>query len=253
MTSLRAPAPSAWCRLGFDSDLFGFEVGRIEAPELSDAELDRVVAEMQAAGVQLAYWLVDPARVSEASRWSALGGRVVAHRRAYVRHLPTSPPQPRGVAIVRFAAELPDEALLGLALQSGESSRFAVDPCVGRGNFEALYGAWVTNCTRDPHSDGVFVIRGDGGLCRAMVTVDRVASRGRIGLIAVDPASRRQGWGRALVEHSWRHALDAGLDEVEVVTQRANHGACRLYEACGYRLEREQAWVHFCWREMAGL
>ena len=54
--------------------------------------------------------------------------------------------------------------------------------------------------------------------------------------IAVDPPFRRQGVGRRLMEQAIRWARERGLPGVMLETQSINAGACRLYEACGFRL-----------------
>lgn len=54
--------------------------------------------------------------------------------------------------------------------------------------------------------------------------------------IAVNPPFRRLGVGRRLMEQAIRWARERSLPGVTLETQSINAGACRLYEACGFRL-----------------
>jgi ribosomal protein S18 acetylase RimI-like enzyme len=56
--------------------------------------------------------------------------------------------------------------------------------------------------------------------------------------VAVNPAHRRMGIGRSLLERAIEWARARGLPGVMLETQDTNAGACRLYAACGFRLRR---------------
>ncbi len=241
-----------WRSLDFDSERLGRRVGRIEDPQLHGAELQACLASARAAGVELLYWLCDLDALPAEAELAEHSGRVVDHRRVYLRETSGELPS-RGTSaptIQRYAGERTGASLRALALAAGESSRFAVDPRIGRAGFEALYGAWIDNCVAGTRADAVYVIPGEpqapqqlGG----MITLDRSQRRSNIGLIAVEAHARGRGWGKALVRRALEHAREAGLARAQVVTQRRNTAACALYESCGYTLEGEQAWVHFAW------
>ncbi|MET0282946.1 MAG: GNAT family N-acetyltransferase [Polyangiales bacterium] len=52
--------------------------------------------------------------------------------------------------------------------------------------------------------------------------------------IAVDPAARRRGVGRALMHATERHARELGLRSVQLDVRAFNSEAIRFYEALGY-------------------
>ncbi len=59
----------------------------------------------------------------------------------------------------------------------------------------------------------------------------------------VAPDGRRLGLGRALLERARRHAEESGAVYLELVTERSNTGAQRLYEALGWT--RDEAHYHY--------
>lgn len=54
-----------------------------------------------------------------------------------------------------------------------------------------------------------------------------------------DPAMRRQGVGRRLVEIVWRAAADAGAVRLSLQTERDNTAALALYRQCGFSADAE--------------
>lgn len=52
------------------------------------------------------------------------------------------------VSIVPYTAAAPDSELLSLALNSGEFSRFKLDPLFSAELFEKLYTRWITRSVR---------------------------------------------------------------------------------------------------------
>ncbi|MCG6533248.1 MAG: GNAT family N-acetyltransferase, partial [Syntrophales bacterium LBB04] len=68
---------------------------------------------------------------------------------------------------------------------------------------------------------------------------------GDIGLFAVDAAMRRKNLGVSLVHTAQEWAHRRGLKSAQVVTQEKNVAACRLYEKCGYRIDKVEFFYHF--------
>jgi streptothricin acetyltransferase len=62
--------------------------------------------------------------------------------------------------------------------------------------------------------------------------------------IAVEPAFRRLGVGRQLMEQAIGWARERGLPGVMLETQNINVAACRLYESCGFVLGGLDAYLY---------
>lgn len=89
------------------------------------------------------------------------------------------------------------------------------------------------------------VARRDGmviGFVVAWFVVDEV----HIGNVAVDPAARRQGIGRLLMEALERQAIEEGCTYSTLEVRESNQSARRLYEKMGYRVigRRERYYRH---------
>ena len=86
----------------------------------------------------------------------------------------------------------------------------------------------------------------DFGRKRAMLTLGLRMGRPDIGLVATEADYRGRGMAGDLVRASLIWAINRDHREAQVVTQAENAGACRFYEALGYRVERED-WVYHFW------
>ena len=134
-----------------------------------------------------------------------------------------------------------DDNLIRLALDSGVYSRFKTDSRLNQGEYEKLYHLWIQKAWGKRE---IFCPLGGEGL----VTVTVQDSLGKIGLLAVNPAFRGQGWGSKLVKSAEAHVLENGATHLQIPTQKSNIPACKLYESLGYLLEREEYVYHY-WKE----
>lgn len=231
--------------LDWDSNFFGFPVARIELADLDTAQLTGLLSDLRQQGVRLVYW---PARDVPASpeQIAALGGRLVDTKTTFLTDLTALNliHVDGSVPVESCDVAFPRDALRALAVQSGEYSRFAVDPNIPRAKFEELYMRWIDGSLSREIADEVLVIRDDGRIA-GMITLGRKGDRGDIGLLAVDQAYRGRGYGEHLVRQAQAWFLDRGYRWGQVVTQGANMAACRLYTKCGYSVEKTEAYYHF--------
>lgn len=229
-------------RLDWDSDFFELEVFRIDDPDLAPDALPGALDALDAAGATLVYW--------PATRRVALpdhptfAGHLADEKVTYACDLAEAPEMPDRV--VPYAPPLPYADLERLALQAGEYSRFALDPNLPREKFEDLYRTWIEKSVDRRLALEVLVVPAEGRVA-GFVTLGDKGGRGDIGLVAVDAGHRGQGHGRALVHAAQAWFRAHGFREGQVVTQGVNAAACRLYEACGYAVDRTE-YVHHFWR-----
>jgi dTDP-4-amino-4,6-dideoxy-D-galactose acyltransferase len=125
-------------------------------------------------------------------------------------------------------------ALQRMARSSYTDSRFYCDPRFSREKCDQRYVEWTTAaCGQAP--ERVFVaVNQDLPIGYVTCEIDGVSGWARIGLIAVEEASRCQGTGRKLVEAASAWAARQNLAGMSVITQGRNVAAQRLYQRCGF-------------------
>lgn len=223
-------------RLGWDSDYFGVEVGRLAASGPIEGMAEAVAAG-DAEGIECTYLLVpgdDAARLAAAQ---ALGFRVVDVRtelaRANDRPADASRPVAGRTADAGDAPWVED-----LAGGRFGHSRFVAD---GRFSAEAAHGLfrrWVQRGFAAATQD-VLVLPDRAGF----VIVGRDGERGSVELIAT-AASAPRGSGSGLLDLAHARLAASGCTAVDVVTQATNVPALRLYERAGYRVTAASYWLH---------
>ena len=228
--------------LDWDTNTFGFKTARILPERLEGEALRQILSDLRGLGVVLAYWILPSTEPSALDLAASHGGVRVDQKVTYVGATATLAGESAGVVEYAGPADAPD--LLALALESGQYSRFRVDPRFPRQGFERLYHQWIINSVNHSIAEITLVTRSQDTLT-GLVTVGEKAGRADIGLIAVSAEARGQGLATRLVRaaNAWGH--DRGYAVGQVVTQGANLPACRLYERCGYSLEKSEDVFHF--------
>lgn len=238
--------------LEWDSEFFGFTVARILPDKLQLQELEETLRCMQREKVSLAYWASNPddGESQEAAR--SCGGVLADRKVTFVIDAEDIRTRSHSAALSAVVEEytdlLPAPELEDLAIQAGIYSRFKVDPRIPANRFVDLYKLWIQNSVNKKIADTVLVIR-DKGKAVGMVTVGQKGDRADIGLIAVDVSMRGRSLGLSLVRAAQEWTISKGYLVAQVVTQGENLSACRLYEKCGYHVDKVENIYHF-WMQL---
>lgn len=136
-----------------------------------------------------------------------------------------------------YQGELTEE-LISLALDSGEYSRFKVDPRLDQGEFEKLYHIWMRKALEKRE---VLV---DGEM-EGMVTCKVDNDLAQVGLFAVKESSRGKGIGKDLLKKAESWAFEKGARIMKIPTQKANTPATNLYEKMGYKIASQTNIYHY--------
>jgi dTDP-4-amino-4,6-dideoxy-D-galactose acyltransferase len=194
----------------------------------------------------LVYWLVPSRYQTEAAMARKHGGILVDEKVTYVKQLShaTSAVPSQSHVIAPYLPTEPEPTLLSLALECGMYSRFRLDPSFPMELWQKLYITWITRAVHKEIAWEVLVAK-HGGDVLGVVTLGGHEKRGAVGLLGVAPKSRGLGIGTALVSAAERCFAEHGYSEVQIVTQRANTAACRLYESCEYQVETVENIFHF--------
>ena len=208
--------------LTWDTNLLGMPVVRIGAPELNASALRRILGEASDRGVGLAYW---PSSVEIDSDVAAsLSGRLVDRKITFTTDLRSFRATEARLASIVAPYDVSMNAgdLEALAVQSGEYSRFAVDPGFPRAKFIEMYRTWMRRSLAKELANEVLTIR-HGAHVVGMVTLGDRDARGDIGLLAVDSSCRGRGYGELLVRaaQDWFHRREYVFGQV--ITRGSEH------------------------------
>ena len=95
--------------------------------------------------------------------------------------------------------------------------------------------------------EGVFVAESNGIVAGYISTqIDREAGKGRIPNLAVAGWARRNGIGRALIEHALAHFRSENLEFAVIETLASNPLGQSLYPSCGFQEVARQ--IHYAQR-----
>jgi dTDP-4-amino-4,6-dideoxy-D-galactose acyltransferase len=234
------PAELSIERLEWDSDFFGFGVGRIPAKRLTSSEAAECARQARALDLRCVYFLADP---GDPDTWRAAieaGFDPVDIRvELALDRLPNG--RPASNCVLAGPNDL--TATVGLARGAFEASRFFRDRRFPAGKAEELFSIWTESGII--RADGFTVLlrldEGPAGFASARVSS---GDSGRIELVAVSPAARGRGVGLQLLDACLAELSRRGVARVSVVTQGSNDAAQRLYERAGFRTRSLGIWFH---------
>jgi len=220
--------------LQWDSDFFNFKVAKINnGVLLNDAFFEKLHHE----NVQLAYYSSKNKLTETSNEYYTFG--LVDEKVTFLKEIEQSP-------LIRntesYSEKYPDKQLINLAIESGIYSRFNVDPKIGKKKFEELYTQWIIKSVSKEIADDVLVYK-TGGKIAGFVTIGQKNGRADIGIIAVDKDYRGKGIGKTLMKTAENFYFNK-LKLIQVVTQGDNLPAIKLYEGCGYKIEKVEFLYH---------
>jgi dTDP-4-amino-4,6-dideoxy-D-galactose acyltransferase len=214
--------------LDFDSQLFGYPVGKYDASDYWDDEAFKLAAKPY----QLSY--IFSAKPLDTTDPDII---LVDEKVTFTKDLTKHTPQKTHNHIT----ETWQQDLEDLALESGKYSRFKADKRLQNGEFEKLYKYWIKKAFEQKE----VIIEGQEGRIKGMVTVETNIPTAKIGLIAVDSIHRGQGVAQKLLHAATQHAHSKGCHHLQVSTQANNIPACNLYQNAGFALVDSDYIYHY--------
>jgi len=227
--------------LAWDSGFFGFKVARINKTDDSNPPISRWVQCLGSKGIPLIYW---PSKYKlNSTEVTNNNGRLVDEKTTFVTHPMERAPHP-DPEVIPYHSSMPSADFDALAIQSGEQSRFAVDPKIPRAKFEELYTTWIKKSLNNTIASETLAIC-DNLHPVGMITLSLKDNSGEIGLVAVKDGYRGRHYGTRLVSSALFWFKERNCSTVRVVTQKHNLAACQLYSRCGFTIESVDYYYHF--------
>lgn len=231
--------------LNWDSNFFNIKICAIKGT-ISDAnELTEVLQELKKLNIKLSYYSsVIP--LNELQHFSELYDIYLVDKKiTYLKKINKNIPYVKSVT--EYKRDYPEDALIALAIQSGIYSRFNVDKKIGRIKYEELYKEWIINSVNKKLAKEVLVYE-ENGIIAGFITLGEKKSIADIGIIAVDSDYRGRGIGQSLMTSAENWFANNSFNQIQVVTQGNNLPACKLYERCGYTIDKIEYFYHL-WKK----
>ncbi len=231
--------------LEWDSNFFGIKICRIAAEILNNEELADILKKLKELNIDLGYYSsVLP--LNENDSFSELYNiKFVDKKTTYLKKINRKASS--CISVTPYKSDYPNSKLFELAIESGIYSRFNVDKKIGRIKYEELYKEWIINSVNRKLAKEVFIYI-DNGIINGFVTLGENNSIADIGMIAVDSDYRGKGIGKSLMYSAENWFANNNYEYIQVTTQGDNLPACRLYESCGYKINKVEYFYHL-WKK----
>ena len=231
--------------LDWDSQFFGFPIGRVVPCRLDAIALKQIMNWAVARGIRCLYCLCDFDNY-DAVRQLEHNGFYLVDIRLTLEMALKEPIQERmaisGVEIrLARSSDMPD--LERIAAVSHVDSRFFFDKLFPREKCAELYPRWLLRDANDP-TTALFVADLDGQPVGYLSCRLASADTATISLVGLGERARGRGIGKQLLLTAMTYALAQGRLRMNVVTQGRNIAAQRLYQGAGFRTVSLQIWFH---------
>lgn len=223
--------------LQWDTDFFGYRVGRLDASSLTD------IKNASLESYKLVY-------VFSEFYFSEYEKNLVDRKLTYnceISNIQDVNSQESNIVITQYNPELHSyEELLNLVLESGVYSRFLIDPNFINDEYRRLYTCWINNSLRQG-SNHIVIVACDGNEIVGFATLsEKEQGLADIGLLAVATHVRGKKIGARLIQAAKKKAKKLGCNHIQVVTQKDNIPAVGLYQASGFKLN-ELMYIYHIW------
>lgn len=225
--------------LDFDSELFGFKVGKLIDNNLSPEKVEKVIQKCKYENIRCLYANLDINDFNTLATASKYNFIISDIRVNFEKNLTTFKysinQKFKNYEIDDKIKNVDIPYLLALSKQLSQGSRFAFDKNFPKGSAEKLYQLWMLNSINKKVVDKVFVARQmKSKIPVGFVTCKKNINYGEIVFVAVDKKYRGKGVGSFIVDYALSYFKKMGIEIVQVVTHGKNISAQRLYQKNGF-------------------
>ena len=223
--------------LPWDSEFFGFPIGRVSLDDATPESLLRLDADAREMGIRCLYGSVDASPGTTALLVQEFGHRLVEVSQAFSR--PAVPFTPRPTASVVRRGTLDDLPLLEGAFEAlAPWSRFGADPRFGLEAARRMHRAWVERAAAETDERLFLVAEDESGVIGVSTNVWSPVPR--VDFMGVTTPGT--GASQALMDALFQWA-EGGATEAGPCAAR-NIAVFRYVEGCGFKVARVQYLYH---------
>ncbi len=216
--------------LKWDSEFFGFKIGKI-SEYTNIKNFQNTINSFRDEGYRLIYCFTHPENI-EVNNLLSKYAQLVDEKITYYKIIEklNYDVDKNIIPCSKISTEL-----ISLVLQSGEFSRFKIDPNFPEGSLERLYVKWIENTINKKFGDILYVHMVNKII--GFITLRTANGIGNIDLIAVANDFRGQSIGSKLLMCAYNYFVNKNITNIEVVTQKNNILACKFYEKNNFKIK----------------
>lgn len=228
--------------LEWDSDLFGYKVGKVVWNDSQCSSLESGIEECKY--YRLIYIFSDTRLCFSASNIYEVDQKVTLEKIINFDEKELHDFN----SCSSYVSGVDDYSVLeSLAFESGKFSRFKIDNRFCDFEFEKLYREWIKKSINKEIADEIFVYSVDKKIS-GFITVSSDEKIGSIGLIAVSPSYQGKGIGSILIKCVEKYLWEKGIKVLQVPTQKRNEMAIRLYLKNGFNV-KNMVYIYHYWND----
>ncbi len=227
-------------RLDWDSNFFGYEVGKIEIVNFDDFDINDFLEQTKSFRLTYIFSKLE----LKTTKLKLVDQKVILSQKIDDSKLVESEDD----FFHSFDIKKHDyNQLKKLALESGVYSRYFIDNEFKKNEYQNLYSCWIENSVNKKLAfDIVIATRKEEIL--GFTTLTKKGNIADIGLVAVSNKHRGLGIGKKLIIESITRARNAKFKEIQVVTQLNNIAAIKLYKAANFKI-KETINIYHLWNK----
>jgi len=231
------PTPAEF--LPWDSDFFGFRIGRVLPGPFDAAAIENW---RRGQHILCLYYLAELGDIQSIHAAENMGFRLMDIRTTFFLPLPHPAKINQGI-LVRQAKpdDLPD--LLSISNGVFCNARFYQDPNFPTRLVDQMYNRWLENHFFQSNTCVWVAENEDGihGFTSVETTPEKIA---RLSLTGVHPSARQRGTAKAIKNFIIDYYSQAGFSGLESITQGRNRSLININFSFGFKLVNQQLWYH---------
>ena len=232
--------------LKWDSDFFGYKIGRINIAKPLEFSLLNEALKQQ-TDYRLIYLVIDEKynTLNLQRELKEVDIKLVDEKVTFQRVVSFKDYNNSFENIELYSPIITTPKLIDLSLQSGIYSRFLLDDNFINDEYRKLYTTWIENSVNGEIADKVIVAYEETEII-GVLTLSFKENYSDIGILAVDSNYRGRKIGKRLVERAIFETKRKYFNEIKVVTQNKNVVACHFYKQQDFKIEQLE-YIYHIW------
>jgi dTDP-4-amino-4,6-dideoxy-D-galactose acyltransferase len=222
-------------KLEWDSNLFGYTVGQVNAKSRDDFDIAKFIENSKK--FKLVYVISD-FEISTKLNFKLVDKKVLFSKPIEFKEKSTK--------IVEYNSKKHSyKQLLALAYLSGSLSRFSLDSKFKNDEFKKLYKQWIDKSINKEVASKIFIRHINNRIAGFVTLKIKDSKTTQIGLIAVSELFQGQNIATNLINECEYISLKNQYSNIEVITQLDNIPAIKLYKRKKFKIKSIKYIYHF--------